>query len=276
MWLLCLCAPTSGAARCSAAKREEVVLGARVSLCDERALLAGFFDHQEGLFFLEHSLIAFLVAGHNNECLRVRPHCLVLPLCQQDDLGAALVLAFTQVGSALVTQAELGRLLLEHLVQASKSRLVLCGALCGSLHQRRTDALDIGSRNRRVFQTSAVGEDQRRMDPRQERVAKNETLFREVNERVEEVAVGLTGADSQLIGFICECGRDDCAEPLELRHEQYESVRENPLRFLIVPGHEQADVERVVERQARFLVVEKLGEGAQIAVEQDPRSEGAG
>ena len=114
------------------------------------------------------------------------------------------------------------------------------------------------------------------MDPRQERVAKNETLFREVNERVEEVAVGLAGADSQLIGFICECGRDDCAEPLELRHEQYESVRENPLRFLIVPGHEQADVERVVERQARFLVVEKLGEGAQIAVVQDPRSEGAG
>jgi hypothetical protein len=251
------------------------VLSARVLLCDERALLAGFLDHHEGLFFLEHRLIAFLVAGHDNECLRVRPHCLVLPSSQQDDRGAALVLAFTQVGSALVTQAELGRLLLERLVQASKSRLVLCGSLYGSLHQRRTDALDIGSRNRRVFQTSAVGEDQRGMDPRQERVAKNETLFREVNERVEEVTVGLAGhgeADSQLIGFICECGRDDCAEPLELRQEQYELVRENPLRFFVVRGHEQTDVERVVERQARFLVVEKIGEGAELAVEHDPRS----
>jgi len=113
------------------------------------------------------------------------------------------------------------------------------------------------------------------MDPRQERVAKNETLFREVNERVEEVTVGLAGhgeADSQLIGFICECGRDDCAEPFELSQEQYELVRKNPLHFLVVPEHEQTDVERVVERQARFLVVEKIGEGAELAVEHDPRS----
>jgi hypothetical protein len=113
------------------------------------------------------------------------------------------------------------------------------------------------------------------VDSRQNRRAHNETLFREVNERVEEVGSGSAGYgenDGQLIGFVCECGRDDCAEPLEVTHAQYESVRSNPLRFLVVPGHEHTDAARVVERHAQFLVVEKIGEAAEIAAEHDPRS----
>jgi hypothetical protein len=112
------------------------------------------------------------------------------------------------------------------------------------------------------------------VDADQERRARNEALFREVNERVEEVTVGSADHrdEDRPIAFVCECGRPDCTEPLEVTRAQYESVRTNPLRFLVVPGHEEADVERVVERRERFLVVAKLGEGARIAAEQDPRS----
>jgi NAD(P)-dependent dehydrogenase (short-subunit alcohol dehydrogenase family) len=104
------------------------------------------------------------------------------------------------------------------------------------------------------------------VDARAARLVENETLFREVNERVEEVAAGLEGygADErQPIGFVCECGRDDCTEPLEVMHAQYEAVRKNPLRFLVVPGHEQTDAARVVERHPRIgMVVNNAGVAA--------------
>jgi hypothetical protein len=112
------------------------------------------------------------------------------------------------------------------------------------------------------------------VDSRAKRVAQNETLFREVNERVEEVASGFAdqGEEDRLIGFVCECGRRDCTESIQAKRAQYEAVRSNPLRFLVLPGHEDEEVERVVERTDRFLVVAKLGEGARLAAEQDPRS----
>jgi hypothetical protein len=113
------------------------------------------------------------------------------------------------------------------------------------------------------------------MDAKEKRRAHNEALFREVNERVEEVATGLLGygeANGLLIGFICECGQEDCSESLEIRHSRYEAVRSDPRCFLVLPGHEDLDIARVVERHSRFLVVEKIGEAAEIAVEHDPRS----
>jgi hypothetical protein len=114
------------------------------------------------------------------------------------------------------------------------------------------------------------------MDAKEQRRAHNEALFREVNERVEEVATGLVvgygEADGLLIGFICECGSEDCSESLEITHRRYEAVRSDPRSFLVLPGHEDLDIARVVERHSRFLVVEKIGEAAEVAVEHDPRS----
>jgi hypothetical protein len=34
-------------------------------------------------------------------------------------------------------------------------------------------------------------------------------------------------------------------------------VRENPLQFLVAPGHEQPDIETVLERREGYLIVEK-------------------
>ena len=109
----------------------------------------------------------------------------------------------------------------------------------------------------------------------EERAARNEALFREVNERIVELETGLTGFnrdDSLLIGFVCECAREDCSELLEVARGQYETVRENPRRFLVLPGHEDGDIAHVVERNSHYLVVEKTGEAAEVAAEQDPRS----
>src|SRR5688572_8326228 len=109
------------------------------------------------------------------------------------------------------------------------------------------------------------------VDTRQQRVAKNEALFRQVNERIEEVNESL-GAD-ELSDFLCECGDENCTAPVSLTLAEYEDIRGNPTHFAIAHGHEVIDVERVIEQNERFAVIEKVtGEAERIAVETDPRS----
>jgi hypothetical protein len=107
---------------------------------------------------------------------------------------------------------------------------------------------------------------------REERLAKNEALFRGVNERVRELKTELAdeGSDT-LIDFICECGRSDCVEQVQLTTSEYERVRAEPEHFVVKPGHEFLDVERVRSEGDRFVVVEKREEEAIIARETDPR-----
>jgi hypothetical protein len=113
------------------------------------------------------------------------------------------------------------------------------------------------------------------MGAREERLARNETLFREVNERVAEVAANYIEVEttSDPVEFTCECGRADCAEPITMTVLEYEAVRALPTRFAVVPAHEQPEVEIVVERHPSYVVVEKRQEDAQeVARETDPRS----
>jgi hypothetical protein len=106
------------------------------------------------------------------------------------------------------------------------------------------------------------------------RRALNEVLFREVNERIEEISRELSDREQPSEGreFICECGREDCTEMLEATVADYESVRADPRHFLVLPGHEHTQTARVVERTSGFLVVEKLEEEGEFAIEHDPRS----
>jgi hypothetical protein len=108
------------------------------------------------------------------------------------------------------------------------------------------------------------------VDSRQQRVARNEALFRKVNERIEEVNEELEGGGRS--DFLCECGDEECTEPVSLTLAEYEEVRANPTHFVIAPGHDVIDVERVVRETDRFAVVQKFtGEAGRIAVESDPR-----
>lgn len=109
-------------------------------------------------------------------------------------------------------------------------------------------------------------------EPRARKIGENEVLFRSVNEQIE----GLTETFSVATGtmrIVCECGDRECVEQLEISIAAYETVREDPSFFVIVPGHEEADVERVVSRDERYWIVSKHeGEPARIARESDPRT----
>lgn len=110
------------------------------------------------------------------------------------------------------------------------------------------------------------------MTERESRLAKNEALFRGVNERVKDVKreLGEAAAGGKL-DFICECGRVDCVAQVHLTLAEYESVRANPTRFIVEPGHELLHVERVVLEAEDYVVVEKNPEEEAIARETDPR-----
>jgi hypothetical protein len=108
------------------------------------------------------------------------------------------------------------------------------------------------------------------MTTRAERKGRNESLFREVNERIAEV-----NQTFQVEGrseFLCECSRDECTEPVSISIDEYERIRGNPARFFVLPGHEDENVERVVKRNGRSVIVEKIGEAAEEAEQLDPRS----
>jgi hypothetical protein len=84
----------------------------------------------------------------------------------------------------------------------------------------------------------------------------------------------LTRVGAELVdGLICECGDTGCLERVGLLTiSQYETVRNDPRRFIIAANHQAADVERVMERNAGYWIVEKLEGVPADARERDPRN----
>ena len=95
-----------------------------------------------------------------------------------------------------------------------------------------------------------------------ERKARNEALFREVNERIRDLSL-MNAAPAE---YLCECGRPECMTAFPVPLEHYKAVREHDLRFVVRPDHVDPDLEMVVELAEQYAVVEKIG-GAAAAVE---------
>ena len=105
------------------------------------------------------------------------------------------------------------------------------------------------------------------MDP-EDRLAHNEATFRGINERIE--AGHWPTGPHERVAFRCECGSLGCNMLVELTTEEYEHVRADATHFVILPGHEIPSIERVIERHAAYVVVEKVGPAAEVAVDADP------
>ena len=110
------------------------------------------------------------------------------------------------------------------------------------------------------------------MDAREERLARNETLFRSVNENIEEAATS-RGIDKHVFEFFCECSNVDCTLLLPMTLPEYEQVRADPKQFVVAPGHELPEIETVVARTNAYQVVAKRGEAAEFVTDHDPRTE---
>jgi hypothetical protein len=116
------------------------------------------------------------------------------------------------------------------------------------------------------------------VDSRLERQARNESLVREMNERIERLdraaQAGLEG-EHLVFEFLCECGAGErgdagCEEQIEMTVAEYEEVRQQDDRFALLPGHETEELEAVLRRTERYVIVDKKPE-AESFVEDDPR-----
>jgi hypothetical protein len=104
-----------------------------------------------------------------------------------------------------------------------------------------------------------------------ERIAKTEALFRNVNEGIREASDRL---EAEVADFICECGDSTCTEHVRVPLEEYERVREHATRFVVRPGHVKGPIERVVEQERQYTIIEKLDRViARIARRLNPRPE---
>jgi hypothetical protein len=108
------------------------------------------------------------------------------------------------------------------------------------------------------------------METREERIGKNEALFRVVNERLEELNEAFATV-TRTMTIVCECGDVGCADQLEIPLAEYERIRADPTLFVVTPGHAEPDVEDVVDHGRYDVVRKQPGEPARIATETDPR-----
>lgn len=93
------------------------------------------------------------------------------------------------------------------------------------------------------------------MEQPEVRIARTESLFRNVNERIAESAQRTESEDA---AFVCECADPGCTDQIEAPLDVYEDVRSDGTQFLLVPGHEDERIERVVRERRRYNIVRKV------------------
>jgi hypothetical protein len=104
---------------------------------------------------------------------------------------------------------------------------------------------------------------------REERLARNEAVFREVNERIRDVT-DTYASDGHVYEFLRECADTSCTDRIRLISAEYERIRRDPKQFVLAPGHDLSAIEAVIEVQPEHVVVEKTGTAAEVVEALDP------
>ena len=106
---------------------------------------------------------------------------------------------------------------------------------------------------------------------RKARIAHNENAFRSLNESLG-ASVHSGRPESELAGFVCECGDPRCDDTVRVAVPQYDAIRADAQLFILVPGHEILDAEDVVDDGDGYVVVRKHDDVADIVRRGDPRA----
>jgi hypothetical protein len=106
-------------------------------------------------------------------------------------------------------------------------------------------------------------------DASAEKIARNNSVFRDANEEIEAAASGYGLGDGRAVPFLCECSDPRCMQIIRLTLDEYRRVRSNPRWFAHAPDHETAvaGVVEAVEHCGQFVLVEKVGRAGAVAVD---------
>ncbi|HYY02669.1 MAG TPA: hypothetical protein VE736_02185 [Gaiellaceae bacterium] len=92
-----------------------------------------------------------------------------------------------------------------------------------------------------------------------------------MNREIEQVSEELGEGQHDRLEVLCECGQDGCSETLDLTVAEYDDAHAQRDRFVVAPGHEDEQIEHVVTRTERYLVVDKFGEAERVAEAEERR-----
>jgi hypothetical protein len=112
------------------------------------------------------------------------------------------------------------------------------------------------------------------MDKRlsERRLGENEVVFRRLNEQVKkgveetnriaiednQKSMVIDFDDETPLQFYCECSDENCVKRVVIDYTEYNRIHEQRDHFVVVPGHELPDIERVIRKEDKFNVVEKF------------------
>lgn len=102
------------------------------------------------------------------------------------------------------------------------------------------------------------------------RAGRREANLRLLNERIADANLRIAGDEEPptMLRIACECANDECDESLDVHAQAFARLRDSSIRFAVVEGHVLTDVEHVIERFDRGVVVEKVGTAARAAADR--------
>jgi len=98
--------------------------------------------------------------------------------------------------------------------------------------------------------------------PRAGRLRRNEELMEQLNRRIERTLGEIRDEEDEdadaPIAFLCECSQLDCRDRIHMAPSRFDRIHRDPDLFIVIPGHEILEVERVVDQEGDALIVRKL------------------
>ena len=86
--------------------------------------------------------------------------------------------------------------------------------------------------------------------------AQNELVFRAVNEQIVKMTDRFRAQLSD-IDIVCECADTSCVGTIRIDADEFAEVERVDGSFLVLPGHEDEEVEEVLRRGGKYFVVLK-------------------
>ncbi len=92
------------------------------------------------------------------------------------------------------------------------------------------------------------------------RKVRNEVLAKGLNRKLESLLEQGEDepVDDRAADFFCECSTATCSDRIRLTIGRYDAIHAQPQDYIVRPGHQDREVERVVESEPGYLVVRKL------------------
>jgi hypothetical protein len=92
-------------------------------------------------------------------------------------------------------------------------------------------------------------------------LVETEVIFRGANQDAAEfIAEGEGIKTATTVPFYCECSNTECRQRIRLTPQVYATSHKNKRQFIIKEGHDIPEVEKIIEQNKDYHIIEKYGD----------------